>query len=54
MITEPPSDRLVHQIRTLLPEFEVVRGVGVEGILTGIIAPLPGRDAAEVPMAFIA
>ncbi len=54
MIAEPPSAGAVQVITTLLLETAVVGAYGVEGTVAGIIAPLPGGDSAESPIAFVA
>ena len=38
----------------MLTEFGVVGADGVEGTVAGIIAPLPGGDVAELPIALAA
>jgi hypothetical protein len=54
MIAEPPSAGAVQIIKTLLPETVVVGVDGVEGTVAGIVAPLPARDEAELPIVFVA
>ena len=54
MIAEPPSAGASQVITTLLLETVVVGADGVEGTVAGIAAPLPARDAAELPIALVA
>jgi hypothetical protein len=54
VIAEPPSAGAVQVITTLLLEIASVGAYGVEGTVAGIIAPLPARDAAELPIALVA
>ena len=54
IIAKPPSSEATQFIITLLPKFEVVGAYGARGTSGGIIAPFPGRDATELPIAFVA
>ena len=54
MIAEPPFSGATQLIKTLVPELTVVGAYGVEGTVAGIIAPLPARDGAEMPIALVA
>ncbi len=55
MIAEPPLSGATHSITTLVPEIVVVgAALTAVGTVAGSTAPLPWKDAAEVPTAFLA
>jgi hypothetical protein len=53
VINDPPSAGATQLIKTLLPEIAVIGATGILGAV-GITAPLPWRDVAERPTAFVA
>jgi len=53
VISDPPSAGAFHVTKTLVLEIEVVGASGVMGT-SAITAPFPERDAAEIPLEFIA
>jgi hypothetical protein len=55
VINDPPSAGATQLIKTLLPEIAVIGATGILGaVAVGITAPLPWRDVAERPTAFVA
>ena len=53
VISDPPSAGAFHVTKTLVLEIEVVGASGVMGT-SASTAPLPDRDAAELPIEFVA
>jgi hypothetical protein len=55
VITEPPSEGATQVISTLgLLRFVVVGAAGTLGSVGRTAPPLPDKDAAELPIAFVA